>query len=78
MATLVLAQSFWVGIVGVALAVPAVYALAFLADHYAQLNVDTHLWIVGSAAAITLVMAMLSGLAALRSLRLVEPATLLR
>jgi putative ABC transport system permease protein len=36
------------------------------------------LWLIGSAAAVTLVTALGSGLVALRSLRLVEPATLLR
>ena len=35
-------------------------------------------WLLAGAAAVTLVMALLSGLAALRSLRLAEPATLLR
>ena len=35
-------------------------------------------WLIGSAAGVTLTMALLSGLAALRSLRLVEPITLLR
>jgi hypothetical protein len=35
-------------------------------------------WLQVSAAVVTLVMALLSGLFALRSLRLIEPATLLR
>ena len=35
-------------------------------------------WLLGIAAAVTMVMAALSGLGALRSLRLAEPATLLR
>ena len=77
MAALVLSQSFWVGIVGVALALPAVYLLAWGAD---ELGVRVLLkpWLLGAATAVTLTMAMLSGLLALRSLRLVEPATLLR
>jgi putative ABC transport system permease protein len=77
MAMLVVAQSFWVGIIGVVLAVPAVYLLAWGAD---ELGVRVLLpwWLLVSAAGVTLTMALLSGLAALRSLRLVEPATLLR
>ncbi len=77
MAMLVLAQSFWVGIIGVVLSMPAAYLLQWGAD---ELGVRVLLpwWLIGSAAGVTLTMALLSGLAALRSLRLVEPATLLR
>src|SRR5262245_35113631 len=77
MGMMVLAQSFWVGVIGVALALPAVYLLAQIAD---RLGVKVMLpWeLLVSAAGVTLTMAMLSGLAALRSLRLVEPAMLLR
>jgi putative ABC transport system permease protein len=77
MALMVLAQSFWVGIIGVALALPAVYVLAEVAD---RLGVRVLLpwWLLASATGVTLFMAMFAGLTALRSLRLVEPATLLR
>ncbi len=77
MAGAVLAQSFWVGVVGIALAVPAVYGLAELAD---QLGAKVLLpWqLLSFAVGVTLVMALLSGLAALRSLRQVEPIALLR
>ena len=77
MAMMVLAQSFWIGVIGVFLALPAVYFFAQIAD---RLDVKVMLpWqLLASAAAVTLTMAMLSGLAALRSLRLVEPITLLR
>jgi putative ABC transport system permease protein len=77
MATLVMAQSFWIGIIGVTLALPAVFGLANVADH---LGVQVLLpkEILLGATAVTLVMALLSGLLALRSLRLVEPAILLR
>jgi len=77
MALTVLAQSFWVGLIGVCLALPAAFALAEVAD---QLGVRVMLppELLLAAFAITMVMAMLSGLAALRSLRLVEPAMLLR
>jgi putative ABC transport system permease protein len=77
MAMLVLAQSFWVGIIGVILSVPAVHLLAWGADELG-VRVLLPLWLIGSAAGVTLVMALGSGLMALRSLRLVEPATLLR
>ncbi len=77
MALLVINQAFWVGIIGVSLAVPAVYGLAALAD---RLTVQILLpwWLQAAAAGVTLVMALGSGLLALRSLREVEPATLLR
>jgi putative ABC transport system permease protein len=74
---LVVNQAFWVGVIGVALALPAVYGLAALAE---RLTVQILLpwWLLLSAAGVTLVMALGSGLLALRSLRDVEPATLLR
>jgi putative ABC transport system permease protein len=77
MALLVMAQSFWVGVVGIALALPAVHGLAALAE---RLTVEVILrwWVQVGAAVVTLVMALLSGLFALRSLRQVEPAALLR
>jgi putative ABC transport system permease protein len=73
----VLAQSFWVGLIGVCVALPAAFALAEVAD---RLGVRVMLPppLLGAAVGITMVMAMLSGLLALRSLRLVEPAMLLR
>jgi putative ABC transport system permease protein len=77
MAMMVMAQAFWVGVIGICLSLPAVYALAELAD---KLTVQVLLpwWLLGGASAVTLVMALGSGLMALRSLRQVEPATLLR
>jgi putative ABC transport system permease protein len=77
MALMVLTQSFWVGVIGVGLALPAVFALAEVAD---RLGVKVNLpwWLLTGATAVTLTMALLSGLFALRSLRDVEPATLLR
>jgi putative ABC transport system permease protein len=77
MAGAVLAQSFWVGLIGVALAVPAVYLMAHGADTLGA-KVLLPFKLMGPAVGITMVMAMSSGLAALRSLRLVEPAMLLR
>jgi putative ABC transport system permease protein len=77
MALMVMWQSFWVGLFGLLLAFPAIYALAGLAG-YLTVGVELPWWLQVSAAAVTLVMALLSGLFALRSLRLVEPAMLLR
>jgi putative ABC transport system permease protein len=77
MAATVMAQSLWVGLAGVVLAVPAVFALARGAELLGA-KVLLPWWIVTAAVGLTLVMALLSGLAALRSLRLVEPVALLR
>jgi putative ABC transport system permease protein len=78
MALMVLSQAFWVGVIGIGLAYPAVHLLARLADYYAGVQVLLLPSIQIGAAGVTLVMAVLSGLFALRSLRLVEPAMLLR
>jgi putative ABC transport system permease protein len=77
MAAGVLWQSFHVGVAGVALALPLVYLLAAAA---VRLGAPALLPppLVGSAAAVTLLMALASGLFALRSLRKTEPALLLR
>ena len=77
MAMTVLAQSFWVGIAGIILALPTVFALAALAGH---LGAKVHLppLLLLASTAITMTMALISGLTALRSLRLVEPVALLR
>jgi putative ABC transport system permease protein len=73
----VLTQSFWVGVAGVLISWPVIYSLAPLAQRLgARLYVP--LWLLGFTAAVTLAMALLSGLIALRSLRMVEPAALLR
>jgi putative ABC transport system permease protein len=77
MRAMVLAQSLWVGVIGIGLGAPAVYSLA---EGAAALGAKVLLspWLVAAAGTVTLVMALLSGLVALRSLRLAEPATLLR
>jgi putative ABC transport system permease protein len=77
MAGLVLNQAFWVGVIGICLALPAVYGAAQLAEML-TVQVKVEWWLLASAVVITLAMAMISGLAALRSLRGVEPAALLR
>jgi putative ABC transport system permease protein len=78
MAFMVVSQSFWIGIIGIVLALPAVYGLKWVADHLMSVEISLPWWLQVSAAVVTLVMALLSGLFALRSLRLIEPAMLLR
>jgi putative ABC transport system permease protein len=77
MAATVLAQAFWVGLTGIVLAVPVVYGLREGADSLGA-KILLPAWLLAGAATVTMTMALGSGLAALRSLRLVEPATLLR
>jgi putative ABC transport system permease protein len=77
MAALVMSQSAWVGVIGVCLALPTAFAMARLTS---RLGVQVLLpWqLLVTAVVVTLVMAIGSGVFALRSLRGVEPATLLR
>ena len=77
MAMMVVSQSFWVGITGVFVAFPAIFGIAYLGDYVGAKVLLPPLLLIG-ACAITMTMAMLSGLVALRSLRSVEPVTLLR
>jgi putative ABC transport system permease protein len=77
MAGAVVSQSFWVGLAGVSLALVAVLALARAADEVGA-KVLLPPWLLAGAAIVTMTMALLAGLVALRSLRLVEPAVLLR
>lgn len=73
----VVAQSLGVGVAGVIVAQPVVFVLAWLAD-----ALGTHMllpwWLLAGTAVITMFMALGSGLVALRSMRLIEPAALLR
>ena len=77
MVALVLTQSFWVGLGGIVLALPTVFALARLGA-LAGARVLLPSWLLLATVALTMAMALVSGLIALRSLRLIEPATLLR
>src|SRR5260370_27997574 len=74
---MVLALSFWVGIVGIVLALPTTFGLSHVAEVMGTRMLLPH-WLLGSVMVVTMAMAVLSGLAALRSLRLTEPASLLR
>jgi putative ABC transport system permease protein len=73
----VVSQSFWVGIVGVALAYPACLALRYGARQ-AGAEVELRWQILAGTTALTLCMALASGLFALRSVRRIEPMMLLR
>jgi putative ABC transport system permease protein len=77
MSMMVLAQSFWVGIAGIAVAIPAIFLIAYLGGEVGA-KILLPFKLLAASCAITMTMAMLSGLLALRSLRLVEPVTLLR
>jgi putative ABC transport system permease protein len=77
MAATVLAQSFWIGVIGIAIAMPIVYGLSAWGERVGA-RVLLPAWLLAAAIAVTISMALTSGLAALRSLRLIEPAALLR
>jgi putative ABC transport system permease protein len=74
---MVLAQSFWVGVIGIALAYPVCLVLRYGA---LQVNTDVDLrWeVLAGTALVTTVMALLAGFFALRSVRQIEPMSLLR
>lgn len=76
-AGMVVAQAFWIGIFGVVLGLPAVHGARALAEQFGA-NILLPTWLQAGAACVCMGMAIFSGLFALRSLRLVEPAQLLR
>ncbi|HEY7330112.1 MAG TPA: ABC transporter permease [Gemmataceae bacterium] len=76
-AALVLAQSFWIGLAGVAVSLPMSLGLARLAGVIGA-EVTLPPWLLVGTITVTMTIALVSGLLALRSLRLVEPANLLR
>ncbi len=73
----VLAQSFWIGTLGLAVAVPVSLGLGELLG-LVNIKVLFPIWLIGPSAALTMITVLLSGLFAMRSLRLVQPAELLR
>jgi putative ABC transport system permease protein len=76
-AGVVMAQSLWVGLGGIAVALPLIVALA-VGGNGAGARVLLPGWLFALGSGPTVGMALSSGLAALRSLRLVEPIALLR
>jgi putative ABC transport system permease protein len=76
-AWLVVTQAFWIGVIGISLAYPVCLGLKYLALQFAT-DVDLRWQILAGTAVLTVAMALLSGLFALRSVRQIEPMTLLR
>ncbi len=74
---MVMAQSWWVGVFGVAVSLPVVWGLAELAA-LGGAPVLLRWEVVAGAAAVTVSTALISGLFALRSVRRIEPMNLLR
>ena len=68
-----LMQSFWVGMFGILVAAPISFILAEAANRVGT-QVQLHPLVLGASALITMVMAIGSGLAALRSFQNVDPA----
>ena len=77
MAAAVLSQSFWIGAAGLAAAVPVSLGVGWLLG-FAGTKVLYPVWLVVPVAASTMATVLVSGLFSLRSLRLVQPAELLR
>ena len=73
----VLVQSFWIGLVGLLVSYPIVLGLKELAA-LASVRVDLVWQILTGTAVVTMVMAMVSGFLALRSVAKIEPMSLLR
>jgi putative ABC transport system permease protein len=69
----VMEQSFWVGLFGILVAIPIAAGIAEVAEQVG-IQVRLHPLVLLTAAGVTLVMALVSGLAALRSLQGVDPA----
>jgi len=63
---------------GVGVGLPTIYALARAIGAAGNLRVSLAPWLPATVSVVTLSMALVSGLAALRILRQVEPANLLR
>jgi putative ABC transport system permease protein len=74
---MVLAQSFWVGVVGITLAYPVCAGLRMAARQVGA-DVDLRWEVLLGTSVVTLVMALGAGVAALRSVRQIEPMSLLR
>jgi putative ABC transport system permease protein len=75
--SMVFAQAFWVGVIGVLIGLVVVFGLK-LAAEYAGAQVILPAWLLIATAITTMTMALLAGLVALRSVRTIEPMSLLR
>ena len=74
---MVIAQSFWVGTVGIALSYPVCLGLRKLA-RMATADVDLRWEVLAGTALLTMVMSLAAGVVAMRSVRRIEPMDLLR
>ncbi|HSQ58298.1 MAG TPA: ABC transporter permease, partial [Gemmata sp.] len=74
---MVLTQSLWVGLIGIAIAYPLCVGLRALAMQFST-DVDLRWEVLSGTAVITVGMALIAGLFALRSVRQIEPMSLLR
>jgi putative ABC transport system permease protein len=75
---MVVYQSFWVGVIGVGLAIPAVHGIAWATEAFNLVRIELPWQLQVGAAGITMLMAMLSGVLSLRALKGIDPAVLLR
>jgi putative ABC transport system permease protein len=75
---MVLAQSFWVGISGLIMAIPICMGLWYLARQVNNTEVDFRWEVIVGTGVVTLGMAVFAGIFALRSVRQIEPMDLLR
>lgn len=73
----IMQQTFCVGVIGILIGLPVSYGLAKGAE-YLGAPVTITFGMIGLGVAVILLMTLLAGLAALRSLRLIEPSVLLR
>ncbi|HMP16452.1 MAG TPA: ABC transporter permease [Gemmatales bacterium] len=73
----IMEQTFCVGIIGILLGLPVSFALAAGAE-YLGAPVTINWWMIIIGVVVIMYMTLLAGLAALRSLRLIEPSVLLR
>lgn len=74
---MVMNQSFWVGVIGIAVAYPVCLGLRLGAKQIGA-DVDLRWEVLLGTAAVTIGMALISGVFALRSVRQIEPMSLLR
>jgi putative ABC transport system permease protein len=74
---LVLSKSFWIGVFGIAIAMPVIFGLAGAAGLVGT-KVLLPVQLLACTTTVTVFMALISGVSALRSLRQLEPASLLR
>jgi ABC-type antimicrobial peptide transport system permease subunit len=70
--------SFWVGLAGVGLGLPAVFALSSFLVTSLNLPILMPWWLVLAAVLVTWAMAIFAGLSTLSSLGQIEPMKLLR